>query len=95
MKDPNAKKGATGIMVLSLIMMVVCAFALSLIAETFNLAGWRIGLKLGLLTGVCFSATGIHISYMYEKRPLGLHLINGLYNIAGNAIAGIIICVWR
>jgi len=95
MKDPDAKKGAAGTMVISLVLMLICALGLSLIAVRFNLSGWMSGLKLGIITGVCFAATAIHISYVYEKRPLGLHLINGFYNIAGNIIAAIIICSWR
>ena len=95
MNDPNAKKGTAGIMLISLVMMLVCALGLALIVTRLNLSGWMVGLKLGILTGVCFAATAVHISYVYEKRPLGLHLINGLYNIAGNIIAAIIICSWR
>ncbi|MEO5649601.1 MAG: DUF1761 domain-containing protein [Ginsengibacter sp.] len=94
-KDPDAKKGAGAIMAISFILMLVCAFGLSLIITRLNVSGWLPGLKIGLITGICFSATAIHISYLYEKRPLGLHLINGLYNVAGNIIAAIIICSWR
>lgn len=93
--DPNAKKGAALTMIISLVMMLVCAFGLALIVTRFDLSGWMSGLKIGIITGVCFAATAIHISYVYEKRPLGLHLINGCYNIAGNIIAAIIICCWR
>jgi hypothetical protein len=95
MSDPNAKKGAAGIMVFSAILMLVCALGLAILATRFGVSGWSGGLKLGLVTGVCFAATAVHISYVYEKRPLGLHLINGLYNVAGNIIAAIIICSWR
>ncbi len=95
MSDPNAKKGAGGIMVLSAILMIVCALGLALLATRFGISGWVGGLKLGILTGICFAGTAVHISYVYEKRPLGLHLINGLYNVAGNVLAAIIICCWR
>ncbi len=93
--DPDAKKGAAGIMLLSFVLMLVCSLGLAIIAERFGVFGWIGGLKLGLLTGICFAATAVHISYVYEKRPLGLHLINGLYNVTGNVIAAIIICMWR
>lgn len=95
MADPNAKKGAGTIMFLSLILMLICAFGLALIVTRLNVSGWMSGLKLGIITGVCFAATAVHISYVYEKRPLGLHLINGLYNVTGNIIAAIIISCWR
>ena len=95
MNDPNVKKGVAQTMILSLVLMLICALGLSLIATRFNLSGGMTGLKIGIITGVCFAATAVHISYAYEKRPLGLHLINGLYNVAGNIIAAIIICCWR
>jgi hypothetical protein len=95
MSNPDAKKGAAAAMIISVVLMLVCSLGLSLLAVRFGIFGWMGGLKLGIVTGVCFAATAIHISYVYEKRPLGLHLINGLYNIAGNIIAAIIICSWR
>jgi hypothetical protein len=95
MNQADAKKGATGIMILSFVLMFVCALGLSLIVTRLNLAGWRVGLKLGILTGVFFGATAISISYVYEKKPLGLHLINGLYTVAGNIIAAIIVACWK
>lgn len=95
MNDPNAKKGAVGIMAMSAVLMIVCSLGLAILATKFGVFGWKGGLKLGLVTGFCFAATSLHISYIYEKRPLGLHLINGLYNVAGNIIAAIIICSWR
>lgn len=95
MNDPNAKKGAGGIMVISFALMLVCAFGLSLIVTRLNLEGWKVGLKLGILTGVFFATTAISISYVYEKKPLGLHVINGLYNIVGNIIAAIIVSCWK
>lgn len=93
--DPNAKKGAVSSMIVSLLLMFITSFGLFILAERFGIFGWMGGLKLGLVTGICFAATAIHISYIFEKRPLGLHLINGFYNIAGNILAAIIICYWR
>ena len=95
MSNPDAKKGAAERMIISFVLMLVCSLGLDLLASRFGIFGWVGGLKLGAITGVCFAATAIHISYVYEKRPLGLHLINGLYNIAGNIIAAIIVCWWR
>ena len=95
MSRPNAKKRNTGIMFISFILMLICAFGLSLIVHRLDIGGWKVGLKLGLLTGICFAGTAVHISYIYEKRPLGLHLINGLYNVLGNIIAAIIVACWQ
>ena len=94
MNDPNAKKGVAGTMIISVVLMMVCSLGLEILAKRFGIFGWIGGVKLGALTGFCFAATAVHISYVYEKRPLGLHLINGLYNVAGNIVAGIIICSW-
>ncbi len=94
MNAADAKKGATQIMIVSFLLMLLCALGLSILAHRFGIFGLMGGLKLGLLTGICFAASAVHISYVYEKRPLGLHLINGLYNVAGNIIAAIIVCAW-
>ena len=94
MDDPNAKTGVASIMLTSLILMIVASLGLGLLITRIGSSGWMTGLKLGLICGVCFSATAISISYLYEKKPMALHLINGLYNIAGCVIAGIIIAVW-
>ncbi|HEV8084840.1 MAG TPA: DUF1761 domain-containing protein [Chitinophagaceae bacterium] len=95
MNAPDAKKGAAITMIISFLLMLLCAIGLSILATRFGIFGWMGGLKLGLITGFCFAATAVHISYVYEKRPLGLYLINGLYNVAGSIIAAIIICWWR
>lgn len=93
--DPNAKKGILMVMLGSLFLMFVSCAGLALLVSKLEMSGWYNGFKLGALTGVCFGATSICISYMYEKRPMGLHLINGVYTILGNIIAAIILCVWQ
>lgn len=95
MTAPNAKKGMGQLMILSFILMLICASGIDILANKMDLHGVISGLKLGFLTGLCFSASAIHIAYLYEKKPLGLHLINALYSVAGNIIAAIIICCWR
>lgn len=93
--DPNAKKGRTGIMIISFILMLVCAFGLSLIVTRLNVSGWQVGLKLGILTGVFFGVTSLGISYVYEKKPFGLYFIDGLYTVVGNIIAALIVSCWK
>lgn len=94
MNDPNIKKGTAQIMFASLVLMIVASVGLALFIARIGADGWMTGLKVGLVAGVCFSATAICISYLYEKKPLGLHLINSFYNIFGCVIAGIIIAMW-
>ena len=93
--DPNAKKGMAGVMFASFILMFICSIGLSILVTKLQIGSWMPGVKLGLLTGVCFSGTAISISLVYEKKPLGLHLINGGYNIVGSIIAAVILACWH
>ncbi|MEO6406956.1 MAG: DUF1761 domain-containing protein [Ferruginibacter sp.] len=92
--NPDATKGMGGIMLASALLMFVTCIALAILRSYLDIGGWMSGLKLGLLTGICFGTTAISISYLYEKRNTGLHLINGGYTTLGNVIAAIIICCW-
>jgi hypothetical protein len=92
--DPGMKSGVAQIMLTSLVLMIIASIGLGILITRIGSAGWMTGCKVGLLCGVCFSATAISISYLYEKKPMALHVINGLYNIAGCVVAGIIIAVW-
>ena len=92
--DPNAKKGVAGIMVASFITIIVTSIGLALLITRIGSGGWMSGLKIGLIAGICFCAMAICNSYLYEKRPLALQLINSFYNIVGCVLAGIIIAVW-
>lgn len=91
--DPNGKKGMAVTMILSFVVMFISSVGIGILAEKLELKGWLSGLKLGSLVGICFGAAAICISYLYEKRPWGLHFINGGYTVLGNIIAAIIICV--
>jgi MFS family permease len=96
MGDPDAKKGLAQMMLTSLVLMIICSLGLALFLTKANPPlTWMSGAKTGLVAGLCFSSTGISVSYLYERRPLGLHLINGGYNVVGSMIAGIILAVWR
>jgi hypothetical protein len=94
--DPNAKKGMGLMFGGSLVLMLVQSLAIAIIAERLDIrgAGWMSGLKLGALTGCCFCAATIGVNYLYEKKPLGLFLINAGYAIIGNIVSAIIICSW-
>src|SRR5215212_71256 len=95
MNDPNAKKGTGAIMFGSFIWMFVTCIGLAIIVYRLHLDNAISGVKWGLLTGVCFSAAAISISYLYVKKPAGLHLIDCLYHVVGQIIAAVILCVWR
>jgi hypothetical protein len=95
MGDPNAKTGIAGIMFTSFLLILICTIGIALFLNKVGPSSWMSGAKVGLIAGVCFCATAISNSYLYEKRPSGLHLINGGYNVVGCIIAGIILAVWR
>ena len=92
--NPEAKKGMGIIMLMSFVWMFITCIGIAILRSRLELDMWQSGVKLGLLTGVCFGMAAISISYLYEKRPMGLHCINGGFTILGNIIAAVIICSW-
>ena len=93
--DPNATKGMAAIMATSFVTILVACIGLAILVAYLHLSTFSQGVKLGALTGICFGSTSISNSYLYEKRPSGLHFINGGYTLVGNIIAAVIICVWH
>lgn len=90
--DPNMKKGVAAIFLSSFVLMIITSIFIAVLAYKMQTDGALNGAKLGLFTGLGFGSTAISISYLYEKRPFGLYLINGGYTVVGSIIAGIIIC---
>jgi hypothetical protein len=95
MNDPNAKKGTGAIMFGSFIWMFISSIGLAIIVNKLHLSTAMSGVKWGLLTGIAFSSAAISISYLYVKKPAGLHFIDCLYHVVGQIIAAIILCVWQ
>ncbi len=95
MNDPEARKGAGKIMMLSFLCFVVITIALAFFVVKLNLTVFMSGVKLGLVTGVGFSWMAITISYLYTKKPTSIHLIDGMYHVLGQVVASIILCLWR
>lgn len=93
--DPEMKKGMATTMFTSFLLMLLTTVGLAILVERLDLYFAISGIKLGLLTGVFFSLTAISISYLYTKKPAGLHLIDGFYHVVGQVIASIILCIWR
>ena len=93
--NPDAKKGVGAIMFASFVMMFVTSVAIAFLAYRIGMWGWMSGVKLGLMTGICFACTSMAINMLYEKKPLGLFFINGGYQVLGNIIAAVIIVCWR
>ncbi|HEY0751220.1 MAG TPA: DUF1761 domain-containing protein [Chitinophagaceae bacterium] len=95
MNDPDAKKGVAGIMLTSFLIMFIVCIGLSILVVKMDLHLFLSGVKLGLLTGICFSAAAISITYVYLKKPVGLHMIDGLYHVVGHVAAALILCAWQ
>ncbi len=93
--DADAKKGMATIMICSFVLMLLAVTGLALLVERMELSVLASGVKLGLLTGFCFAMTAISITYLYVKKPLGLHLIDGLYHVIGHVLAAVILCLWQ
>lgn len=93
--DPNMKKGVAQTMLASLVLMIVASLGIAIFLSRVGVSSWISGAKVGLVAGVCFSATSVSISYLYEKRPWMLHFINAGYNVAGCVVAGIILAIWK
>jgi hypothetical protein len=94
--DPGARKGVGAIMFLSFIWTVIIVTALAILIDRATLYGGVMsGVKLGTITGICFSGLAISMTYLYLKKPAGLHLIDGMYHVVGQIVAAVILCAWR
>jgi hypothetical protein len=93
--NPAAKKGAGGIMAMTFLLEAVTCIGLGILVYRLALSGVTSGIKLGLLTGVCFSAISVCISFMYQMKPKSLIVVDTGYHIVGNIIAAVILCIWR
>jgi len=95
MNNPDAKKGAGGIMFFTLLLEFVTCVGLAILVTRLSLNGGVLsGIKLGLMTGVCFSAVAVTISFMYQMKPKSLWFVDSGYHIVGQIVAAIIICIW-
>lgn len=95
MNNPDAKKGVGGVMAFTFILEVVTCIGLAVLVHRLGLTLWTSGIKLGLMTGICFAGTSVFISYLYQMKPKVLSVIDGGYHIIGQIIAGIILSMWH
>ena len=96
MNNPEAKKGAGLIFFLGFILNFLITTGLAiLIYRTGAVGGVASGIKLGLTTGVLFSAAAISMTYLYLKKSTTLHIVDGGYHVVGQIVAAIILCVWQ
>ena len=53
------------------------------------------GALYGFVAGLCWVAASYGISYLFERRPLSLWLINGGYHTLQFTLIGLILGAWR
>ncbi len=94
MDDPNAKKGAAGVMVCSFVLILVQTIGIAVLERHFMTTGLISGLKMGIFVGAVFAATAISINYLYNMKPKMLYVIDCGYQIIGCGIAGAIMAAW-
>jgi len=96
MNNPDLKKGMGGMMISTFVLILVVCFALEILIVKINFEQeLSYGIKLGLLTGLAFATTAVSITYVYERKPTNLYLINTGYHVVGHVIAAIILVLWR
>jgi hypothetical protein len=95
MNSDSNKKGLGALMMGSFVLILVTCIAQALLVERMDLFVLTSGLKLGLITGLCFATTGVSISFIYEKRPTALYFIDCGYHLVGHIAAAIILVLWR
>ena len=95
MSNPDKKKGMGKMMAGTFLLIIVTCIALAMLVHRLDLFVITSALKLGLITGICFAATAVSISFIYESRPTALYFIDCGYHLAGHLIAAIILVVWK
>lgn len=93
--DPDAKKGVAGIMIASFVVFFVVCLVLSVVLRANMVGNVVPAAKWGLLLGVGFAASTHTISYLYLKKPLSLHLIDGLYHVIGITLAAVVLTLMK
>ena len=93
--DPKMKEGSGVIMFMSFLLMAITVICLAMLVEKMQLTQALSGIKLGLLTGIGFAISAVSISYLYTKKPFGLHMIDGGYHLVGHILAAVILCIWQ
>lgn len=95
MNNPDKGKRMAQMMIGTFVLILVTSVGLALLINRIDLHLLPSGIKLGLITGLCFATTSVAISFIYESRPTALYFIDCGYHLAGHIIAAIIMVLWR
>src|SRR5688500_7281440 len=94
--DPKLKEGMAKMMIGSFVLMLIACLGLAILVARINPPVDIVsGIKLGILSRICFAATALSISFIYEYKPTELYLIDCGYHVTGLLLAGIILVMWR
>jgi hypothetical protein len=90
LSDEQAKSGNMGLIFgLTFVLSLVAAYVFAMfIGTTMSLAA---ATAAGFSAGLCWVAASLGISYLFERRPLSLWLINGGYHTLQFTLFGLII----
>jgi hypothetical protein len=93
--DPDMKKGVAGIMIFSFLILIAICTALAIVLEVGSVTGATQAVKWGLFLGFGFAVTSTSMTYVYLKKPVSVHVIDGLYHVVGLVIASLILVLWE
>ncbi len=77
---------------LTFVLSLIAAFSLAMFIGSGDL---QFGLFAGFMTGLTFVAVALGITYLFEKRPLSLWLINAGYQVVFFTVMGAILGGWK
>jgi hypothetical protein len=69
MNDPHKGKVMGKKMAGTFLLIIVTGIGIALLVNRIDVTSLASGLKLGLITGICFATTAVSISFIYESRP--------------------------
>lgn len=90
LKKSNMARIFGGSFVLALVSNVNLAFFL---ADGTPSLSW--GVAAGALAGVGWVATSLGVTYLFERKPLSLYLIDAGYHVVTFMISGALLGVWK
>jgi hypothetical protein len=89
------KKSMATTYVLALLAAIVTAFVLDILAWEIGASTLGDGLRLGLWTGLGFSAMAFATTHLFERKPAGLWLVVAGYQLVYQVAAAVIVTLWR
>jgi hypothetical protein len=93
--DPEMKKGVAAIMIGSFVFFFIITTALAIVYSIVTVQDAMHAVKWGAFFGFGFAIPIISINSLYLKKPMSVHLIDGLYHVVGMIAASLILALWK